>query len=149
MEAFIGGIAATIAAAPIYAAIVWLLFRYWNKRRRKALKFLCGEWYSEYNSPDLDKIVIEKVQIKESLWKSSISIKSIESDPPEFAWSGELSLDENSTVFGAWENTSNPSWSGYCVFHLTREGPLVGYTIVTKRDHSAERSVKEWKLTRP
>jgi hypothetical protein len=98
--------------------------------------------------PGSDDRVIERVRVKENWWKNSLIITSLDSAPPEFAWTGELTLDENSTAFGSWENISNPSWHGYCVFHVTREGTLVGFTIVTQRGESSDRSVKEWTMTR-
>lgn len=146
VEAFFGSVVATIFAAPIYTGIAILIIRFWNKHHRKSMSFLVGDWHSEYEV-NSEMSVKEKIQIRENIWHNKLIIKSIDSDPPNYSWVGHLILDDNSTAYGTWENTSNPSRHGYCVFHITRENTLVGYTITTKRDSSAGRHVGDWKVT--
>lgn len=145
LEAFIGGIAATLVGAPIWAGVVILIVRFWNKRQRKALRFLVGEWESGYEINNSgQRWAREKLRIRENIWRNRLIVESYESDPPNNAWVGELNIDENMTTFGTWENKLNPVRNGYCVFHVTRNDVLFGYTIVTKYEFITERFLGSW-----
>lgn len=129
------GIAGSMTAAAIVAAIAYTAYRYVNRNSTRLIRALTlrgGIWYTAWQpaGEGFPPWHVERIRLKSIFPRTVVTVRTYTTNEEEtpFVWSGQLqSLNDARTLFGPWRSWKMPFYSGIFYLQVKQSDLLSGH----------------------
>ncbi len=129
------GIAGSLTAAAISAAIAYAAYRFLSRDSKRLVRTLTargGIWYAAWQpaGEGFSPWHVEQIRFKTVFLRTGVVVRTHAPDEEEapFVWSGQLQfLDDSRTVYGPWRSWKMPFYAGLLYLQIKHSDFLSGH----------------------